>query len=193
MTNLTACCFTLDHRPLLHGLLSPCTATLELTADIVCIHCFRFRYVTNGNHCIVPKALIVPRSKSMHSRPDNGKNVRRKRHSVPQDIAWTTMSAVHVVYVYALDRTQGLDWFVHEAVRLWWCVCGCRGKRSLETICLVLAYKIKYPNNFFVLRGNHECASINRWGAVCSTTPGLLPWSLVYRLQSAATVHSSAM
>lgn len=38
----------------------------------------------------------------------------------------------------------------------------CRGKRSLETICLVLAYKIKYPNNFFLLRGNHECASINR-------------------------------
>ncbi|XP_023219056.1 serine/threonine-protein phosphatase PP1-like [Centruroides sculpturatus] len=38
-----------------------------------------------------------------------------------------------------------------------------RGKQSLETICLVLAYKIKYPNNFFLLRGNHECASINRW------------------------------
>ncbi|XP_067130820.1 uncharacterized protein [Centruroides vittatus] len=37
-----------------------------------------------------------------------------------------------------------------------------RGKQSLETICLVLAYKIKYPNNFFLLRGNHECASINR-------------------------------
>ncbi|KAL8588960.1 Serine/threonine-protein phosphatase PP1-1 [Nucella lapillus] len=37
-----------------------------------------------------------------------------------------------------------------------------RGKRSLETICLVLAYKIRYPNNFFLLRGNHECASINR-------------------------------
>ncbi|RDX60269.1 Serine/threonine-protein phosphatase PP1, partial [Mucuna pruriens] len=37
-----------------------------------------------------------------------------------------------------------------------------RGKQSLETICLLLAYKIKYPNNFFLLRGNHECASINR-------------------------------
>jgi len=32
----------------------------------------------------------------------------------------------------------------------------------LETICLLLAYKIKYPENFFLLRGNHECASINR-------------------------------
>ena len=37
-----------------------------------------------------------------------------------------------------------------------------RGKQSLETICLLLAYKIKYPENFFMLRGNHECASINR-------------------------------
>ncbi|KAK6911336.1 Serine-threonine protein phosphatase, N-terminal [Dillenia turbinata] len=37
-----------------------------------------------------------------------------------------------------------------------------RGKQSLETVCLLLAYKIKYPENFFLLRGNHECASINR-------------------------------
>ncbi|XP_025418271.1 serine/threonine-protein phosphatase PP1-gamma catalytic subunit B-like [Sipha flava] len=37
-----------------------------------------------------------------------------------------------------------------------------RGKQSLETICLLLAYKIKYPHNIFLLRGNHECARINR-------------------------------
>jgi len=37
-----------------------------------------------------------------------------------------------------------------------------RGKYSIETICLLLSYKIKYPENFFLLRGNHECASINR-------------------------------
>lgn len=37
-----------------------------------------------------------------------------------------------------------------------------RGRQSLECICLLLAYKIKYPNNFFLLRGNHECAGINR-------------------------------
>jgi len=37
-----------------------------------------------------------------------------------------------------------------------------RGKQSIETMCLFLAYKIKYPENFFVLRGNHETSSINR-------------------------------
>ena len=37
-----------------------------------------------------------------------------------------------------------------------------RGEQSIETISLLLAYKIKYEENFFILRGNHECASINR-------------------------------
>merc|ERR1711964_128928 len=37
-----------------------------------------------------------------------------------------------------------------------------RGKQSLETITLLFAYKVRYPENFFLLRGNHECASINR-------------------------------
>ncbi|RRT76140.1 hypothetical protein B296_00007315, partial [Ensete ventricosum] len=37
-----------------------------------------------------------------------------------------------------------------------------RGKYSLETICLLLAYKIKYPDKVFLLRGNHEDAKINR-------------------------------
>merc|ERR1719461_1781840 len=29
-----------------------------------------------------------------------------------------------------------------------------RGKQSIESICLLLAYKIKYTENFFILRGN---------------------------------------
>ncbi|PUZ56695.1 hypothetical protein GQ55_5G348200 [Panicum hallii var. hallii] len=37
-----------------------------------------------------------------------------------------------------------------------------RGKQSLETICLLLAYKLKFPDNIYLLRGNHEDAKINR-------------------------------
>ena len=37
-----------------------------------------------------------------------------------------------------------------------------RGKQSIESISLLFCYKIKYPENFFLLRGNHECMSINR-------------------------------
>ncbi|KAG0546537.1 hypothetical protein BDA96_01G002800 [Sorghum bicolor] len=37
-----------------------------------------------------------------------------------------------------------------------------RGEQSLETICLLLAYKVRYPEHLFLLRGNHECAYINR-------------------------------
>lgn len=39
-----------------------------------------------------------------------------------------------------------------------------RGKQSLETILLLLCYKIKFPENFFLLRGNHECANVTRGG-----------------------------
>ena len=37
-----------------------------------------------------------------------------------------------------------------------------RAKQSIEVITLCLIYKIKYPEQFFLLRGNHECASLNR-------------------------------
>lgn len=37
-----------------------------------------------------------------------------------------------------------------------------RGKQSLETICLLLAYKIKFPSKVHLLRGNHESSVTNR-------------------------------
>ncbi|KAF7131122.1 hypothetical protein CNMCM5793_004109 [Aspergillus hiratsukae] len=39
-----------------------------------------------------------------------------------------------------------------------------RGRQNLETILLLLCYKLKYPENFFLLRGNQECASVTRVG-----------------------------
>ncbi|CAB3404022.1 unnamed protein product [Caenorhabditis bovis] len=37
-----------------------------------------------------------------------------------------------------------------------------RGSQSLEVVTLFIAYKLKFPGNFFLLRGNHECGAINR-------------------------------
>lgn len=35
------------------------------------------------------------------------------------------------------------------------------GRHSIEVMCLLMAYKIKYPENFFLLWGNHETESIS--------------------------------
>ncbi|XP_064455626.1 serine/threonine-protein phosphatase alpha-2 isoform-like [Ornithodoros turicata] len=37
-----------------------------------------------------------------------------------------------------------------------------RGKHSIETMCLLLTYKLKFPNKLYMLRGSHECAAISR-------------------------------
>ncbi|KAA0185473.1 Serine/threonine-protein phosphatase [Fasciolopsis buskii] len=37
-----------------------------------------------------------------------------------------------------------------------------RGRHSLETISLIFAYKLKYSDRIFILRGNHECSRVNR-------------------------------
>jgi serine/threonine-protein phosphatase PP1 catalytic subunit len=37
-----------------------------------------------------------------------------------------------------------------------------RGKQSLESIFLLMCFKVLVPDQIFLLRGNHECSSINR-------------------------------
>ena len=37
-----------------------------------------------------------------------------------------------------------------------------RGDNSIETIALLMSYKVRYPDKMFMLRGNHECESITR-------------------------------
>lgn len=37
-----------------------------------------------------------------------------------------------------------------------------RGKQGVESMCLLLAYKVKYPDKIYLLWGNHECSTISR-------------------------------
>jgi len=38
-----------------------------------------------------------------------------------------------------------------------------RGAYNLETICLLMALKLKYPRQIFLLRGNHEDKNVNKY------------------------------
>lgn len=61
-----------------------------------------------------------------------------------------------------------------------------RGRKSLETICLLLAYAVKYPNKFWLLRGNHEDTSMNMHGfkEECITRSEEYAWHLFQKVFS---------
>ena len=70
-----------------------------------------------------------------------------------------------------------------------------RGQCSTETICLLLALKIRFPNHLYMTRGNHECEAITRtYGFFdeCKRRHGLQVWkqfmSLFNYLPAAAII-----
>jgi serine/threonine-protein phosphatase PP1 catalytic subunit len=56
-----------------------------------------------------------------------------------------------------------------------------RGYQAIETVCLLFVFKISYPVNFFMLRGNHECSAINKQFGFydeCTRRYGVRIWNM---------------
>jgi serine/threonine-protein phosphatase PP1 catalytic subunit len=52
------------------------------------------------------------------------------------------------------------------------------GTQSIETMCLLLAYKIKYPKNIFLLRGSHETGTKCGFYAECKRRYNITTWKM---------------
>ncbi|ETO30091.1 serine/threonine protein phosphatase PP1 [Reticulomyxa filosa] len=83
----------------------------------------------------------------------SGKKNKKKQKNKKKD--YISMAYLIIIYGWHPGKKENANYlFLGDYVD--------RGKQSIESICLLLAYKIRNPENFFLLRGNHECASINR-------------------------------
>ncbi|CAJ0567052.1 unnamed protein product, partial [Mesorhabditis spiculigera] len=80
-----------------------------------------------------------------------------------------------------------------------------RGTHSLETVMLLLACRVEYPENVYLLRGNHEIPSVNKTygflGEIRMRYHHARKWDVVYRrfcevfahLPVAATINSQVL